>query len=574
MTRAILAAMVLATVGVNLWWLATNRRGYPFDIDESGYLSRALTDGELLRNEGIRALAVHVHGPDPQAPLLPVTAGVVHAATGVGPVGMMAIQQLFYAVLLVSTFFIAKHLGGRVQALVATAMVGACPGLIDTSRSFGFGLVAAAMVTATLAVQLWAGTFDRWPRALAWGVVLGLAALSRTMVLGVLPGLVLAAGIRVSAPGRRTVRVTALAGGLLVGFAVAWSWYSASWRNVEQYLSSFGYGAAAASYGKPLSVLSLGWWIARADTLVNSTLLAPLAVAVVACLVVALVMAVHWYTAGQDGAAVGVSRSSPSRVGGVVGWLRGDSGTVFVVLAWSYLALSSTSNIGSGFVYVLAPPLIVLSVAAVSCALDRHRGAQGWAMTALAVVAAASFVADSWPVATSGPVTVSLAGSRVQVVNDEGTLRAVLTGDVPDQHLSTATVDRELHAEVRAAQTIADLVERGETPGSPPTVVALATSDQFVNVNSVGLDLQEMAGAAPEVTLLYNPGGAVTSLARQVSEVGVVVVGPNSPLHRLRNFLTVTHPMAVVPLLPAAGFHRVGSVGLPDGRVLQVWAKE
>lgn len=585
---AALAFLMAAVVVVDVWWVLANRRGYPFDIDEAGYLTRALVDAHSLQTSGIAALATHVHGPDPQAPLLPVAAGVVHAATGVGPVGMMVSQQAFVVVLLVSTYCIGHRLGGRAQAVVAAALVAACPGIVDSSRSFGFALVAVAMVTAALAVQLWAGSFDRWPRALAWGGVLGTAALARTMVIGILPGLVLAAVIAASAPGPepRVRRAAVLAGGLTVAFVVAWSWYSASWQNVVRYLTSFGYGAGARTYGHAVPPWALGWWTTRAATLVDSALLAPVALALVACLVVGAVTRARGPARDAEGAAnaagmvggevdgdpVGTVRPSERLLAG----LRSPRGSVAVVLAWSYLALSSTANAGSGFVLVLVPPAILLVVAFAATALDGHRRALAALLVALGVVAAASFAADSSTVPTSGPVTVPVAGWRLRVVDPGGSLRAVVTGGAPGGRLPTATVDRYLRDEGDAVRAVAVLVGSVVPPGSAPPVVALATSDPFVNVNSIGLDLLERNGVAPSMTLLRTPGGVVPSVARQVSGAGapdVVVVGPNAGSRRVRSYLSMDHPMSVVPLLRTVGFRRLGTVLVPDGRTLEVWAR-
>jgi hypothetical protein len=580
---ASLAALVLTVVSVDVWWVVANRRGYPFDIDEAGYLSRALVDADILRNGGVGALAAHVHGPDPQAPLLPVTAGILHVATGVGPVGMLVTQQLFLVVLLASTYCIGRRLGGRAQALVATALVAGCPGIVDASRSFGFALVAVSTVVAVLAVQLWAGSFDRWPRALVWGVVLGVAALSRTMVLGILPGLVLAAVIVVTGPGPRVRRTMTLVSGLVLATAVAWSWYSASWRNVERYLTSFGYGSAGHAYGHPLPPWSVRWWTIRATTLVDTGLLLPGALAVVGCLAAGVVVRIgHPAPAVApilDGSAAGAGVDRLDRLdysARVFDWLRGDRGTVTVVLAWSYLVLSSTANVGSGFVLVLAPPVILLSVSFAAAALDAHRRTLTTVLVASAVVAATSFAATSWPRATSGPVVASVLGWRVPVVDAGGTLRAVVTGGAVDHRLPTSTVDRALRAEAIAVRAVAVLVQRSTPPGPAPPLVALATSDQFLNVNSIGLAVLERTGVAPSMMLLRTPSGGFPAITRQVSgppRVDIVVVGPNAGGHRVRSYLSMGHPLAVVPVLATSGFHRLGTVRLPDGRTLQVWTR-
>src|SRR5664280_830399 len=222
-----LVVLIGTAVAVNLWWIDTYRRGLPFDIDEAGYLQRALTDASFLTTGGLGGFLGHLHNPDPYAPLLPAFAAVVHWMTGVGPIGLIATQQFFYVVLLVATWCIARRLGGRMQALAATAVVAAVPGIFEASRTFEFALVAGSMLTAALATQLWAGRFDRlWP-VMAWGVVLGLAALSRTMILGLLPGLLVALGVRLWSVGLNRRRVGNALLGLGVALVVAWGWYSA-----------------------------------------------------------------------------------------------------------------------------------------------------------------------------------------------------------------------------------------------------------------------------------------------------------------------------------------------------------
>jgi Dolichyl-phosphate-mannose-protein mannosyltransferase len=205
-----LATLIAIAVAWNVWWVANYRRGLPFDIDEAGYLQRSLADAASLHSGGIGAFVAHLHNPDPQAPMLPAIAAVVRRTIGVGPIGMIVCQQIFYVLLVVSTWCVARRLGGYAQALVASGLVASTPGILDASRTFGFGLVAVALLTAAVSTQLWAGTFDRPWRVVAWGAVLGLASLSRTMVDGLLPGLVLAAVLRCWALGFDRRRVVNL----------------------------------------------------------------------------------------------------------------------------------------------------------------------------------------------------------------------------------------------------------------------------------------------------------------------------------------------------------------------------
>src|SRR5664279_1117534 len=52
-----LVVLIGTAVAVNLWWIDTYRRGLPFDIDEAGYLQRALTDASFLTTGGLGAVS-------------------------------------------------------------------------------------------------------------------------------------------------------------------------------------------------------------------------------------------------------------------------------------------------------------------------------------------------------------------------------------------------------------------------------------------------------------------------------------------------------------------------------------
>jgi 4-amino-4-deoxy-L-arabinose transferase-like glycosyltransferase len=160
-----LAALLVVTVPINLWWVAAHRSGLPSDIDEAGYLQRAVRDADALHAAGVMSLWSTVRLPDPQAPL--VVGGIFRWSTGAGTFRMLAVQQLFYVVVVLSTYRGARRLANRNWSLLAAVMVAAVPGVVDSSRAFNFALPAAAMLTATLVVQLHSDAF----RTLAMSVL-------------------------------------------------------------------------------------------------------------------------------------------------------------------------------------------------------------------------------------------------------------------------------------------------------------------------------------------------------------------------------------------------------------------
>lgn len=49
---AVVALGAILLAGLNLWWVVTYRRGYPFDIDEAGYTTHALLEYFALKSGG------------------------------------------------------------------------------------------------------------------------------------------------------------------------------------------------------------------------------------------------------------------------------------------------------------------------------------------------------------------------------------------------------------------------------------------------------------------------------------------------------------------------------------------
>ncbi len=150
-------------MSVNAWWINAHRTGLPFDIDEAGYLQRGIRDTQALHASGLRGLWSALRLPDPQAPLLPVTSGIVRWITGAGPYGLLNVDQLFYVVTVVGAYWAGSlvhesqlelgHRGAWSQLL---------PGLVESSRGFSMAVATTAALTAALAVQAHTDRFTSW----------------------------------------------------------------------------------------------------------------------------------------------------------------------------------------------------------------------------------------------------------------------------------------------------------------------------------------------------------------------------------------------------------------------------
>jgi hypothetical protein len=567
-----LTALVAATVGVNLAWVV-HRRGLPFDIDEAGYLQRAVSDASALGHglTGTTGLAHTLRSGDPQAPLLPVTAGIVRYVSGTGPYGLLAVPQLFYAAAVVATYLLARRFMHRGWSMLCAALVAAVPGLVLASRQFEFAVALTALFTATLAAQLATGGFRSLPRSLLWGVLLGLTTLTRTESLGLVPAVLLAAAMRlaVTRPGWAPVR-NAL-GGVVVAFICSWWWYSASWHNVLKYLTDYGYGAQAAGYGRAHPPWSPAWWTVRATGLMNGALFAPLTVALIAS-------AVCWCWRVRHRSATARS----AWVGRLSQALGGDAATVGIVVVADYLMLSTTRNAGTYFALPLVPALVVLAVSTAAGAPSRRL--RRAAATACLLAAVVSFAGVN---AVPGlPTTSSVRlGSAHLVVFDGRQPPTGYTHAFRDG-CSAATMctlgvagqpaDVQLRRWVAPSETVAVSLQTWAAAHGRGPVVLFAVQDPLFNTNTVDLAYAVRYGAPLPTGLLRDPRAAGLSLPAQLDAPALgrpnfVISGTPSAVPAARAFAPDVEDAAVRAAVQADGFGEIGAITLPDGRVMHVW---
>jgi 4-amino-4-deoxy-L-arabinose transferase-like glycosyltransferase len=572
---------LIFTVGINLWWVASYRGGLPYDIDEAGYLQRAVRDADSLHAGGLTSLWSTVRLPDPQAPLLTVVGGLFRWLTGAGTLEMFAVVQIFYVVAVAATYLAARRLLNRNWSLLAAVMVAALPGLVDGSRTFTFAVPATAMLTATLAAQLHSRVF--WSRGLSisWGLLLGLSLLSRTIVIALVPAVMAAAAVDLARSRPRRRQVVNFSAALAIAVVIAGSWYSATWRTVWPYLTGYGYGSDANSYGSTHSVIFLGWWTARLRLAVNSELFVPLALAVAVCFVAGI--ATWWST--RRGSASGRHGSiSPS--GAAARALRHPDMTVWVYVVIGYLVLSTSQNAGSYFELPLLPAVCILAASAASRSVPFLRP---YVAAVCLLAAAVSFagVSEGIPGVSSSSVTVSVGSVGLTAFDGRGTLLGYAstngggcrpTGPCTSSGTTPGEIPylREWLAPSQrmAALLRSDAVARGCDP-----VVFFAVEDPLFNTNTVDLAYQLAFSQSLPTGLLKardhaggeSPFGQLNDPARGIPNL--VITGLASV--RSPNWASLVAPrVAAMRAIQQDGFVPRGGVRLPDGRTMSVWWKD
>lgn len=468
-------AIVIVVSGVvDLWWLHRFRAGFPLDINEGQYMgfSLALKDG--LAHGGPAGLW-HAWAAQRQfGPLLPLVSVPVFAVAGESPDVGFAAQLVFLAVLIISAYGLGARLTSRAGGVLVAVLVAATPTIIDFTRSYEFPVTAAAILTAcTYALLASEGLRQRGPM-IAWGVLLGLLPLARTMTIAFVPAQVLLAGWLVLVrPDARRERVVNAALGVLVAVLVAATWFVKAWHDQLHYLTSFGYGRQSHQFSVAGSRATVGYWTRELVASVREDLYLPLAALVVICLVLGLVAAV-------------VRRRSAGAAEGVVvrfrAWAQADVFVVLVVVLEGYLAVTSSRNEGVGFRVPLLPGVLALAVYAL-WRLPWPAIRRGLVVLLLATCAFNVLMKADLTRALSGTADAHVPGfGATPIVDGTGWIQSFVLGAGEAAHgPATEPLGRAQRGWMPAYRQLADDTLRLAGGGRAGPVVELTTDEPLLN---------------------------------------------------------------------------------------------
>jgi hypothetical protein len=559
--RLALLVLVACPAAVDTWWLFRFRRGFPLDVDESGYMWFSFTLRDALRNHGPHGLWSAFQHEGWVPPLLPSVTAVAELVGGSRQIiPSMEVQLLFFAILVVSTYGIGARLKDARTGLLAAGTVAAVPAVTDFVRSYHMVVSSTAMLTLATFALLATERFRRPGWSAGWGLSLGLTALSRTMMIAFVPALLAAALVLLFVPrpdGRRAVN---FAVGLAAFGATSLVWYATSWRPILHYLVDAGYGAQSANYGPSTSVLSARYWANEARGAVNGSLYLSLAVVIVAAFGAALVALV-----------VRARQAPPSGAASVVrGLLRSEALVPALVLLEGYLALTSSRNKGTGFVVPLLPPLIVLACLAV--------GSIHWRTVRTPLVSAFVLVAV-FNVVMKADVINSLSRVRsvtvpvfgpAEVTNGEGYLH---------QHLANAArfrlgpPTRWLPARERGWLVLyRRLAEVMDTPRVGDPRVVVAATEPIFNAPDLRLAAYRDGDWPMEFDALTRDGPDTVEAYRRALERRppdfVVTTSRDGP-----QFAPTITQAFVESAIRSLEFVKGRSLPMPDGRSTIVWRR-
>jgi hypothetical protein len=553
--RGIVApVLIIGCVGaVNIIWLIRFRFSQVTGWDESGYIAIAIRNTRALHEGGVASLVGEFERQNVQAPLLPLITVPINAVFGNEVFQALLAVQVVAAALMAATFLLARTFLSRSWSLLAAACVGSAPAVADYGREYVLSIPAALFLTAATWMLIRSDQLRKRRWVVGSGALAGLMLLSRTMTMAFLPALC-AAGLGLlvaTAPEDRRERVRSLiwAGGAL--FVVAGSWYLRNFVSVAAYLLNYGYGNRTRAFGKPHPLTSWAYWV-KDVRLVAQSLYLPLALIVLAALIISV---------------TGFARSRVS--------LRGALGTPIFVLAIvpavGYLALTSSTNEGTGFVLPLLPPLIVLAVGL--AARLRHQILRRTFAVLLVTVCAGNLVMkSSFVLVLAKPLALQVPGlGSVPVLDGRGLIQREVaaagypTGAATDE---LPAIHKRWLPLMQAVTSFANryAFERGQTP-----YVLFGSDDQIFNTTRANLAnaLSGNNGARSDF-IEVDPGGDRVNYYRARLEYlrpNFVEIAQHPPVGGSAGLT----PRYVAIAAQSLDYRRVYGFALPDGRRASLW---
>lgn len=533
-------------------WFFSERPGLTIEVDEGAYLGGAVQVTNRALEHRLGAVASYYFEEQQQhAPLLSLVTVPFLVVGSIGLQWALVAQLPVLVLLMLATFLLARRLVGDPWSVLAAAVVGCAPSFVDYTRTYHFGLLSAATMTAAVWCLVASEGFTRrWP-SVGWGIFVGLALLSRTMMVSFAPGLVVAGALAaVAVPTGRRRRIAYFGAGLACATVVALPWWVANWRAVSTYLKGFGYGGSGNAYGPLYSPTEPLYWL-RIPYRMAQELYLPLAL-----LLLVGVASAGWF-------AVRSARRSGVRAF-IIGAIESGHLLVVVVLGSGMGALMSSRNKGTGFILPLLPMVVVLAVSGVSrMRLTSVRRALVALLCLTLAVDVAMKSGTVGSLADARMASFSVSEWPIPITDGRSHLDAYLepTGYPSDFDALSPTVD-----------TIDCMVEHTRSPDVPVAVVA--DGETLVNGTYMALVQQIHRDPISVLTVHQTATNSVESYAQQLTDFTAEFLVTLDLEPFPASFSGAVDEVALVKAGRALGFEPVCRLPLIGDRVVRVWQRE
>ena len=251
-TRIALVAIVLALFAANIVWIAHDHEAPPWD--QAHYLHISWTWRHALTDGGWGHFLSAFYNTDPAyAPLYMLVISPFEALRQ-GVDATLVANTLMMGVAIVAAAVVASRLFGRRAALLAAVFTATCPLLYGLSRTTLVDVLLVMLVTLAVMAAVESSGFRHRPWAIAFGVLTGLATLTKITAPGILVAPALCC---LALPERLEVRRQLTNAALAVGVAVAVAlpWFVVNLGPTVDYLrSTTGGNLAIGTTGNPVTL--------------------------------------------------------------------------------------------------------------------------------------------------------------------------------------------------------------------------------------------------------------------------------------------------------------------------------
>jgi hypothetical protein len=251
-----LGALIALLSAVTVVWACLDQR--PPAWDHANHLERAFKCYRILSEPGHDRFREIVDATAFYPPLVPCATGLLYFAFPAVPLTAQAVMLAYLGIAIVAVFALGRRLWGPDAGLLAAFFLGTAPFVVFSLTNYQLDLPLMAMVAVALYAMARTEHFSNSRWSVALGVVFGLGMLTKPPFAAyVLPPLLWVTWLARHAPDRSR-RLARLALVLVIGGAVAVSWYGPRLLGLPMQISARSFKQAAESgYPDVLSVEGL-----------------------------------------------------------------------------------------------------------------------------------------------------------------------------------------------------------------------------------------------------------------------------------------------------------------------------
>ena len=248
--RVALGAFIALLLGLNIYWIVDNTT--PFCWDQSWYMEISAELFYALKHSILTFAQQFTHSfSGLKAPLIAILPLPFYALLGVTEDVAMIPNLLEIIAFNVLLYALVRRKLGDKWALVAVLVTSTMPGFVVLSHHFLVEYGLATLVLLWIYLLLVSNGYRRWWVDVALGITLGLGLLMKLLfpLHALLPALVVFI-MRLREDGKRGLPKALAQVGLLllVGAAIAGTWYIRNWKTALGMGITSGFGAIAEDY--------------------------------------------------------------------------------------------------------------------------------------------------------------------------------------------------------------------------------------------------------------------------------------------------------------------------------------